>query len=277
MRLGQLARKYNLSLPDIISYLAEVEPDNNSLHSNSKLNEQSEKLIAKKFNLFKNGEEENLTNAIEDSVDASEVNLLKAETVAEEDTLAEPPDEIEAVAESEVKKPSVEEGETIETDKLLELMESEETPENLDKFTLIKVPKKELSGLKIIGNIELPEEKAKADEQDEQPKKETKVVDENSKQRRRLVSDEELEERRLKAKKKKEEQEERTEKLRIEHKKKEEKAIREAHYQQKMRNAKPKQTKQKTKSYTEDPLVQEIEPAPKPKTAMGRFLKWLNT
>ena len=50
MRLGQLARKYNLKLDQIIEFLDKLNPGMGPYHNNTKLSDQTEELIARKFN-----------------------------------------------------------------------------------------------------------------------------------------------------------------------------------------------------------------------------------
>jgi len=276
MRLGQLARKYNLSQPEIISFLNEVEANDQSLHSNSKLTQETEVLLAKRFNLPLDGKQENLIDPIVNVPVEQEVETEELEPLAFEEKIETPPTEPEEPVETEDKAQLIKKVETIDTDKLLELMESEETAPELDNITLIKVPKKELSGLKVLGKIELAEDQPKADVTDEQPKKEPKAGGEN-RQVKRLVSDEELEARRLRANEKKKEHEARLEKRRLKKEKKDSKAIKEAYYQQKIQRNKPKQEKLKAKTQDLELEAVVIEQEPKPKTIYGKFMRWLNT
>ena len=285
MRLGQLARKYDIPLQEIISYLKELEPPNESLHSNSKLSKQTEALVAKRFEISsemplpdpKDRTEETSLEKEQDTTVETEV----ADTEVIEESIETPESKLDlSSTEAEIQdlqKEEQVEDVSIDTDQLLELLESEDKPVILDKITLIKAPKKKLDGLKVVGNIELPEPKAKKSEetgqQEEEPKSER-----NSKQRRRLVSDEELEERRLKAKKKKEEYEARQERRRKEKDKKQRKASKEAHYQQKMDRIKSNQPKL-TPTVEVEPILPEIEEEqrPEPKTLLGKIWRWLNT
>lgn len=276
MRLGQLARKYDVSLQEIISYLNEVEPNHDILHPNSKVTEEYTKLIEEHFEplLVVMPEQledlsEELPNEIESEVIEPELTEIIEEAVEIEETVEESQNESEVpFQEPELQDLPKKEDEVIETDRLLELLESEETPVDLSKITLIKAPKKELSGLKVVGKIELVEPKTEQREKESKP--DGKSI------RRRLVSDEELEERRFKAKKKKEDYEARQENRRIEKEKKQRKALREAHYQQKLQRTRSNQPKVKNKK--RQPTSPEVtEQRPKPKTLLGKFLRWLNT
>jgi len=279
MRLGQLARKYDVSQQQIISFLKEIEPTLDTLHSNSKLNEQTEALVAKRFEILSDTSVEDLEDQSEGASQEIKQNTLEPEVAdieEKEDTKEVTPSNLEEpLPLDEVQKLQKEEEVAIETDQLMELLESEETSVDLSKITLIKAPKKELDGLKVVGKIELPEQKDKTEEEPEQT--EEPKPDRSSRQRRRLVSDEELEERRLKAKRKKEENEARQEERRKAKEKKRKKSVREAHYQQKMQQIKASQPKQSLRTEPEPELFEEEEPRPEPRTIFGKFWRWLNT
>ena len=192
MRLGQLARKYNLTLQEVISYLKGIEPTHETLHHNSKLNEQTRILLAERF--------EYLEKPTERTSEEIEQKFVEPEIVDIGQTAEVPQSELDTpLPEAEVQDLQKKVEVVIETDKLLELLESEEV--DLSKITRIKAPKMELSGLKIVGKIDLPEPKSKTAEKSEQREKEAEP-DRNASHQRRQLSKEELEKRRLKAKKK---------------------------------------------------------------------------
>jgi hypothetical protein len=165
---------------------------------------------------------------------------------------------------------------SIETDRLMELLETDEGSDELSKITLIKAPKIELSGLKVVGRIELAKPKSKSVDKSELQDKETKSAGNNRQEEQRLRV-EERDNRRLKAKEKKEQFEVRQEKRRIEREKKRRKAQNKARYQEKMQKAKPGQAKHKIQE--EEELVAEVNDlsqAPKSKTILGKFWQWLS-
>ena len=280
MRLGQLARKYDVSLQEIISYLNEIDPAHDSLHHNSKLDEQIELMVVEHFDI-KLVAPEDPQNVI------AEEDIKESEQIPE-NPLEEINEEIEAELQMELdpslppikiqESPSKtedlprKEHEVIETDKLIELLDSEETEVDLSNITLIKAPKKELDGLKVLGKIDLPEPKSKSDTISEQPEKKPKP-DRYVKHDRQRLSDEERENRRLKAKKKKEDYERRQEKRRKEEEKKQKKALNKARYEQKMQQVKSSQPKQKAPSQDELPEVNDL--PPKPETILGKVWAWL--
>jgi len=324
MRLGQLARKYDVSLQEIILYLKEIEPGHDALHSNSKLNEQTESLIAQRFELlFDEPEEqpeivrEEMPEAIQE--ESPEPEIIETEVVetevievveslvdenqsAAEEILANLPevgdlipDEMMSIPEvedlnqdEEVSVPEVEvqgqkqeenqreESETIETDRLLELLESEETSIDLSKITLIKAPKKELGGLKVVGKIEIAEPKVEALEEKESEPEQPKL-DSESLALRRQQREELREQRRLIARKKEEEHKARQEKRKRDNEERKRKAQKEAHYKSKLKKSTSPETKQRDKPQTQLPTPEVIEQRPKPKTQLGKFWRWLNT
>jgi len=136
MRLGQLARKLDLSPTEIITFLAEKNISATE-GSNTRITAEQVVLICQKF----------------DPTDSRQIvaNDAKKETdsVVSEDPVQEP----EVISTEEVKIPelitsSVDEADVVES--------SEEL-----KTEVIKAPKVELTGLKILGKIELPQPKKK--------------------------------------------------------------------------------------------------------------------
>lgn len=175
-------------------------------------------------------------------------------------------------------KPEPAEDEVIQTDKLIELLESEEPIEGLDKIKLIKAPKRELAGLKVLGKVDLPEPKKK-------PEPEEKEEDRAERLERQRVSEEEREKRRLRAKRKKEEYDERQERRRKAKEAKEKKARKEEHYRQKLSKAEAQPVKRPAKKRVHVPMDVEpeapqsqeaLEPKQKPKSILGKFWGWLN-
>ncbi|MEP1096401.1 MAG: hypothetical protein ABJG78_14890 [Cyclobacteriaceae bacterium] len=316
MRLGQLARKYDVSLQEVISYLNEVEPDHKELHSNSKLTEETEALISKRFELLFDEESEDLELLIEETPKEEIQETPATELVEEEPEAPEIMEEDEASAEvgqtstgleisdaeemvylmQDVEEPAPkhevevpvsepeaqdqerEEAETIETDRLLELLESEEESIDLSKITLIKAPKKELDGLKVVGKIEIAEPKAEVAEKNEdqptKPKFDSEILALRQQQREEL-----REQRRLIAKKKEEEHKARQEKRAKDREKKKVKAQKEAHYKSKLKQNPSKRVKPKAKNQAQQhrPSTEVIDQRPKPKTLLGKFWRWLNT
>jgi hypothetical protein len=312
MRLGQLARKYDVSAQEIIVYLNDLNTTE-TFHANAKLDKETETLVAEQFGILDEYQEDHekvidelpeeepqeplipekepieeeppLTEEIatpvlqqpEPATASEEIAMvggdledvtIKDESIQKESKIAEET----PVAEKENRK----EDEVIETDRLMEIMESEDAPVDLDKITLIKAPKKELEGLKVLGKIEL-EEQEKEPKEESEPKEKVRKLDDEEIARRVKEREEQKERKRLAAKKKQEECEARREKQRIEKEEREKKAIKEAHYKQKLSQTKAhKQPKPKS---VDQPPVFETEnetKQPKPKTLLGSFWRWLN-
>jgi len=279
MRLGQLARKFEVSPKEIISYLKETGSTQDSLHHNSKLNEQTETLLAKHFNYVEQRSED-ASEEIEQKLTEPEVVELEQSTEATQSELDPPLPEAKLKDleknEEVVKDEVVNEEVVIETDRLLELLESEEPSIDLSKITLIKAPKKQLTGLKVVGKIELPGPKPKPIEKSESQAKEPKP-EKSARRQPRQLSEEELEIRRLKAKKRKEEYQARQERRRKEKEKEQAKVLNEVHYRQKLQRIRSNQPKQKDKTPKPHSSSEAPEAPPAPKTLLGKFLRWMNT
>lgn len=316
MRLGQFARKYDIPVQDIISYLEESTDASAPIHPNSKLEESMEGQILEYFEIELPPEPEVIEEVETDQVveekvieepevtikeetttdeQATEVPMESTEEVsvpapkplpatpqeeiaAVEGELAELPPNQRPTSETEEQnqseeivveepEPTVSEDEIIQTDKLLELLESEEEPLDLEKIKLIKAPKRELSGLKVLGKVELPEPKKKEEKETEEQKSEAR--------KRSKLSEEEREKRRLRAKQKKEAYDARQEKRKIEQEKRKQKAKKEAHYKQQLQKAQTQKSKQKVKE--PEPIIPTEPQKSKPKTWVGKFFRWLNT
>ena len=275
MRLGQIARKYDVTVQDIIDILKENDPDLDSMHPNAKLDLESEAFIEERFRdssqdfpvtdteaetadiSIKSIEASQTDDKLFDEMNIDIFNELHEDINSSEDTSSETEEIIAS-------NPEI-----ITTDKLLELVESDEQNVDLSKITLIKAPKKELDGLKVLGKIDLPEpRKPKSHEKEDKKSKE-------SEKRQNHISEEEAEKRRLWAKKKKEENEARLEQKRKEKEKQQLKALREAHYKQRVQQIKPKSKKKKSQTVNSD--IIEALAEKKPKTILGKFWRWLNT
>ncbi|WP_420319138.1 hypothetical protein [Ekhidna sp.] len=299
MRLGQLARKHDIPVQEILTYLNEETGE--KFHANAKLFDAIEEKIFKHFNLIKETpvvEPQDQTDAI-DPTDAESEAVDTLNKVVEEEQINDEPtsaaDDIASVdgeleisgAETTIEelpvqetstediKPRPSEDEVIQTDRLLELLESEETPVDLEKIKLIKAPKKELSGLKVLGKVDLPEPKKKiVNEEEEAP-----ASDRNRRNKRSPLTDEEREQRRLKAKRKKEAYEARQEKRRKEQETQRLKELKAKHYEQKLKNEqvnKKKKSTPKTKQ-TEAKIETANDSRPEPKTWLGKWWRWMNT
>lgn len=286
MRLGQLARHLESTTTEIVQFLDEQGIEKND-HPNVKLSDEEEKLVISHFR------PELLVVEEEPSIEIESVELEEKEEILEalpEDE-AKPEEGVVAEQEEEINEvPAVELPTPVETEPsyvsvtAAELNpEDENTPVNTN-FDLIKAPKVELPGLKVVGKIDLPEPKLKeeseSEEVDEDEEKteevtdEPKVITHHRKNARRKLTDEEREARRLKNKREKEKRIARQEarrKQQEERKLKEQKA---EHYKQKISKPVPVNKPKKKKS---GKAAQPVDTRPKPKTILGKFWRWLNT
>ena len=292
MRLGQLARKYNLKQEQIIEFLNNHNPGLGPYHSNTKLSDHTEDLIAEHFNksfadLSDNEAQETadsedyLDNDVKDTTNLpTELTDNPPETSFEADIQGELDPSLPVVDESAYQPLEEDKSETkhkaIETDKLIEMLESEAEDVDLSDITLIKAPKKELEGLKVIGKIDLPEPKPKKEDKALENETETEGVQKRKRRpKRNELSPEEKEERRLRAKRKKEAYEARQEKKRQEEEARRLKERKKAHYEQKIKKSKaPQVNKRSSTEKIREPEVEPIHQEKRPKTALGRFWAW---
>ncbi len=299
MRLGQLARKFDITPQEIIAFTKSKGIEINT-HPNSKLEDDVEALVMEHFDVLP----EIVVDQVEPEFEIEpQVEIVENEAIDSKENVAfesaKDLDTSEAVVELEVIETTTLSEEPI-VEETLEITETSESPSRkaatvaeiledesemlISSVDVIKAPKVELQGLKVVGKIELPSPKVKEPEQENpsdgdtnevSPANNSKVPKKNHKVRKRLT-EEEMETRRLKAKKQREEKakwELHKQKLREERKKKEQK---EKFYKNKLKDevvaaAKPKKKKKAVKQTIER------DNRPKPKTALGKFWRWLNT
>jgi len=250
MRLGQLARKLSLRPSQIVDYLAsqEVFPEEGS---NARLTDEMTERIVLHF--------------------APE--RLREILITEENI--EP-----AQVEPEIETPVVSEEKEVQLD-LPEAPALAQQPQEEDKPELIKAPKVELTGLKVLGKIELPEKKKKEEpvnQVDTPEQKSEEEVKTNKKQRTQP-----LRQKRERYGPKVERNPialQREQKAREEEEKRKQKAERDKerrtlYYQQRVKMGQPtKPVKMINEPVESFPIKEEL---PRPKTWWGRFMRWLNT
>lgn len=278
MRLGQLARKYDIPVQEIIEYLKEETGE--KFHANAKLYDAIETQIFKHFDLYPDDpvlepEAQTDIEEIHESIQPHKEESPADDIASVEGELAAPEEIPPATHENEPEEelPTHREDEVIQTDKLIEMLESEEGLMGLEKFKLIKAPKKELPGLKVLGKVDLPEPKKKSESEE----KDKKSHQPHKKQRPQL-SEEEKEKRRLKAKRKKEAYEAWQEKRRKEKEAQRLKELKAKHYKQKLKKQETQKNKPKAKVEPQHEESQHIQKKPKePKTLLGKWWRWMNT
>jgi len=279
MRIGQLARKYNIKQDEIILFLNEVQAELSPFHHNSKLSNDAEELVTGHFGLSatKAVEEEAIEEQTQDiPAEADTPALNESEIDYNKKTEADLQRELDPTL-PHIKTVVIKnnDAKSIETDRLLELLEADEAHHELSKITHIKAPKKELSGLKVVGKIALEEPKVKAVDKSENPNTAPAPVRHKRNAGQRL-SEEEKTQRRLKEKEKKEQYEARQEKRRIAEEKKKRKALNKARYQEKMQKVKDAQAKQKMLKKEVAPEVDPQAQTFKPMTIFDKFWKLFN-
>ncbi|WP_425391644.1 hypothetical protein [Ekhidna sp.] len=285
MRIGQLARKHDIPVQEIISFLEEETGE--KFHPNAKLFDAIEEKLFDRFDLSPDPIVEPADEVIPEASDdpSSPETKLDSEPETPEADIASVDGELEvpdpelttdqSLGEIKEELPKPNEDEVIQTDKLLALLESEDTPADLDKIKLIKAPKKELSGLKVLGKVDLPEPKKKEEKGDG---KSEQTDARGQRKRRPQLSEEEREKRRLKAKRKKEAYEARQEKRKKEQEAQRLKELKAKHYKAKIQKTPVKKTNKPTKqAQTESKITTQKESRPAPKTWIGKWWRWMNT
>ncbi len=260
MRLAQLARKLAIRPTEIVEFLTErnIQIDN---ESNTRLEDDHVALIMQKFAPARAAE-------------------VAAELVREKEREVE----ILTLAEPAI----IKEVTTPEETNLVKLVPAE-SEVMADTIEVIKAPKVELSGLKVLGKIELPEPKKK----EPQPQAEEVVGDQPQKEETPVQTSPRNQEKRKQENRKpypnKRESSDRPkatnpialqrerEALEAEKRRRaqaeEEKEKRTQHYLKKVKVVAPTKSAKLIKEE-----VEEMTPlAPVPKTTWGKFMRWLNT
>lgn len=249
MRLGQLARKLSLRPSQLVDFLA-TQNIETAEGSNTRLADEHARMI--------------ILNFAPDSVDEIMNPAVEQEVVPEIET----PEAIVQPELANVPEPQTNQDESPVTAEQGVNAEEQSEPE------VIRVQRIELSGLKVLGKIDLPEPK----------KKETRVEGEGS-------ADEQKTDRRGKSKNQKRERETRNnwrnpldaqrqrEARELEEKRKaeleREKEKRKLHYQTKVKQVK---TVKRAKPVKETTAVKKtVDTRPVPKTWIGKFFRWWTT
>ncbi|MEY4930521.1 MAG: hypothetical protein RI909_1245 [Bacteroidota bacterium] len=258
MRLAQLARKLAIRPSQIVDYLAakQIFPDEGS---NARLSDEVTELVVLHF---------------------APDRLNEIMTVDEKNT--EPISLPDPVVEEPVLAPVKEEVIVMAVPSLPEVVEEK------IEIEVIKAPKVELSGLKVLGKIELPEPKKKTAPVVESPEgtavteERTEPIPVTEKRQRRPESRTQAQPRREYTPRsarnpialQREEQarkEEEKRKARLER----EKEKRTQYYLQRVKSGQPTKAAKIVSEPTESFSLKEEKPAPK--TWLGKFLRWLNT
>jgi hypothetical protein len=240
MRLAQLARKLSVRPSEIVDLLSKDQAFFED-GSNAKLNDDLVKRVVLHF------APERMSEIM--LVQISEV-IEANEPESQPETTAEPPIEIKTESISEVMNPA----------------EVTDLPET------IRVQKVELAGLKVLGKIELPQARSKEENKDEVREGSEVKSNRERKERQPRRDREERSWRNPVALQREAEVREREER-RLEALKQEKERKRQ-HYLSQVKNSKPLKA---VRIYEEaDPVPAKVAEQ-KPRTWMGKFLRWLNT
>ncbi|MEM0940657.1 MAG: hypothetical protein AAGI25_12835 [Bacteroidota bacterium] len=324
MRISQLARKHDLSMQEVTSFLQALDKPLKSIYPNAMLDESTVEQVITHFGL---AVETNDNKSVADVSKQNDETSLKKKAAREKTVLTvsinenpsrderiEPEKIASMLIEEQSKLPctSIEENaitkdnidlkpltttptkremeespecenkeaqkdeEVIQSDQLIKMLESEEQSTDIKKIKLIKAPKKKLNGLKVLDKIEIPENPRKKVKEQEQKPPPLKLSPEERAERVKK-REEYKEKRRLESKKSNEAYEARKEQRRKEQEATRLKAIKEAHYRQKLNQASTQKPKPKSrKGSTEMGQIVEKQQL-QSKTLLGKFWRWLNT
>lgn len=250
MRLGQLARKLSLRPSQLVDFLAEKSIQTEE-GSNTRLSDENTRLIVEHF------APESMEEIIKPTGEEATLEVV-----------------VSREPESEIKETVQPESDTTTTEPVL--LTKNEPADEQSEPEVIRVQKIELSGLKVLGKIDLPEPKKKeqkpeGDTSEEEQSKHKRKGEAKSKHLRRerdqrtwrnpLEVERQREARGLEEKRKAE----------IER----EKEKRKHHYQNKVKQV--KQPKRSKPAKATVPVKKPIDNRPIPKTWVGRFLRWWTT
>ena len=276
MRLGQLARHIDTTTTEIVEFLAEKGVVKNN-HPNVKLNEDEETEVINHFRPELLNEKEEVTESISNNEVAEGTVPEPPKEQIEDEVVEQNQEEPESIEPQEELKPEQEEGdveEPIAVPTPVSVTAADLNPEDEDAvieyehIDVIKAPKVELPGLKVLGKIDLPEPKVKEEEPEQQEPEKTettndesdqpKIVRHNKRNARRKLTEEEREARRQRNKKEKAKRLARQEAKKREQEEKRLKKIKEQHYKQKInkpipvsksKKKKPSKKKKKAKKH----------------------------
>lgn len=277
MRLGQLARVVALKPKELISFLEE-KGINNYTHANSKLSQEDESFILDHFGK-KLEKPEEVIEIKKTTSHPPDIPSASVEDIPVKEELADAAEEasVPVNKETEPEASPSSNSEVIEEDK--------SEVEEVEEVELIKAPKIELPGLKVVGKIELPEppkkettEKAEDTEASNEKNRRRKPGDRNRKTGTRRNQDPDYN-----PIKEKREREKRRKERKLEEQKKKEKQKKAQHYYGKVApqqaKSNPKKKPVQPASYSQ--VVLENEKKEKQNIKKGNVLvrlwRWLNT
>ncbi|MEM6643036.1 MAG: hypothetical protein AAF616_08665 [Bacteroidota bacterium] len=311
MRISSLAREYDLSIQSVTAYLETIEPPLKTVHPNAKLDEETISKVLKHFDLEQQIETESIdvvdtsTKEVDEDplqestseavgIETHEEAVIESSiTTAEEQSASslvpESPEKREldikeqkdqSLSDSTEKTHSLEERESILSDKFIELLDSEEASDDLEKIKLIKAPKKKLHGLTVVDKIDLPTVTKKVESTKPESKSTNSSLSPEEKEKRVKAREAYKEKRRLEAKKKQEERETRKLARLKKEEKQRQKTQRTKHYQSQVVKKEIIAKTKKVDNLKDQPSTAKFKSTQTqkaPKTILGRFWRWLNT
>lgn len=265
MRLGQLSRKLNVSIPEIVTIVADEFGVTIGDHPNIKLDDSYVDYISNKFN-------------------KSDV-VIKTKEALDKEADLKPSDDVETLVEESVNE--------VENEQEVEAIENSATEEPPKEIETIRAKAAKLEGLKVVDKIELPEppppvmveidgvmyDKAELKKQRIAERKERDANRKKEAAKREAAGKKRVKKKPVKKELSFSEKRRIEEKRERELKHKEEKFKRKRqkkHYESKHKIIPPVNKKKKEKVVAEIEEVV-IETRPEPKTLLGKFWRWLNT
>lgn len=243
MRLGQLARKLNTSIPEIVEFFTERGLDI-SEHPNSKLDDVQEELVRSAFS----GEPFYIPQ-----IGSSEESEAQPEGPAAEQDVSAPEEEADERPDAPIlSEPAA------------------------NEIEVIRAPKVELPGLKVLGKIELPEPKPEKKEEPEELRKPVSKPGKNIPGRRPVETPEEREARRIRNKKAQLKREHQEQERKLERERRMKKKKKEQFYKERVGQKAP-QSKAIPETVKKRPSRTTSSQQRRPKTILGRIWLWLNT
>ncbi len=310
MRLGQLSRKLEISNREVVSFLATKGIEIKD-HPNVKVSDEAEVILIEEFGIIEKTpledpiiveepvkeefiqeevlvepeiEETDISKEIVENNPSESVEeiIVDAEVTIEEEPIVEET-ELEIATESD----DVHHDESITVGEMLGDDDDPESVKSFDHVKVIKAPKVELPGLKVVGKIDLPQPKVEmeeplheapeeSEEKSEESAPKVRTISHDRKNSRARLTPQQMEEKRQRRKKSEEKRNKEAIDRRERQEQKRLKELREAHYKAKVEKA-PKSKSVKHKVSINKNSKKMADPKDQPKSMLGKFWKWLNT
>ncbi|SFT55326.1 hypothetical protein SAMN05216474_1278 [Lishizhenia tianjinensis] len=285
MRLGQLARRLSIKTDKIVKFLEETKDTKIGEHPNTKIPDEFVDDVINHFKpepikemvaaLNEIPEESLQENLVEENLEPKEEQEIEVENKAPLEIIAEQEEPLNDTSDESAENPHSENTTPTENNP------EEESPLEEEELNIvdgvIKAPKQELGGVKVIGKIDLPEPKVETPEEaissEETPTTERSEEVEVTKVKKQ-VKRKTPEQKRKQQQERRRKQELAEQKAKEERKKEIEQQKRKEHYLKQLEEQKakaPAKKKKKAKSQPKKKVKQEA-----PKGIWKKFLYWLN-